>query len=79
MLADALSDYLFARTTGHIGSLMTLVGRGCQRAMRTGTEKLTQDLLDRVKTDAASETARQQLRAALTAGRLTTTAPPAHG
>ncbi|MDQ1041973.1 TniB family NTP-binding protein [Streptomyces sp. V4I2] len=32
MLADDLSDYLFARSTGHIGSLMTLVNRGCQRA-----------------------------------------------
>jgi hypothetical protein len=76
MLADALSDYLFARCTGHIGSLMTLVGRGCQRAMRTGAERLTRDLLDRVKTDAASEHARQQVQAALTAGRVTTTAAP---
>ncbi len=30
MLADDLSDYLFARSTGHIGSLMTLINRGCQ-------------------------------------------------
>ena len=28
MLADELSDYLFARTTGHIGSLMDLINRG---------------------------------------------------
>ena len=41
MLADDLSDYLFARSTGHIGSLMTLINRGCQRAVRTGTERLT--------------------------------------
>lgn len=34
MLADHLSDYLFARSTGHIGSLMTLINRGCQRAVR---------------------------------------------
>jgi hypothetical protein len=27
MLADELSDYLFARTTGHIGSLMDLINR----------------------------------------------------
>ena len=38
MLADDLSDYLFARSTGHIGSLMTLINRGCQRAVRTGAE-----------------------------------------
>ncbi|WP_241059937.1 ATP-binding protein [Streptomyces marispadix] len=36
MIADDLSDYLFARSTGHIGSLMTLINRGCQKAVRTG-------------------------------------------
>lgn len=70
MLADDLSDYLFARSTGHIGSLMTLINRGCQRAVRTGAERLDQDLLDCVKNDAASETARQELAAAFEAGRL---------
>jgi hypothetical protein len=71
MLADELSDYLFARSTGHIGSLMTLVNRGCQRAMRTGAERLDKDLLDQVKIDAASETGRRELETAVTAGRLT--------
>ncbi|UWM52346.1 TniB family NTP-binding protein [Streptomyces carpaticus] len=71
MLADDLSDYLFARSTGHIGSLMTLVNRGCQRAVRTGTERLDQELLDRVKNDEASETARLELEAALDRKRLT--------
>src|SRR5262249_38782434 len=55
MLADDLSDYLFARSTGHIGSLMTLINRGCQRAVRTGAEHLGEDLLDEVKNDAAAE------------------------
>lgn len=50
MLADDLSDYLFARSTGHIGSLMTLINRGCQRAVRTGAEVLTRELMDQVKT-----------------------------
>jgi hypothetical protein len=72
MLAGDLSDYLFARSTGHIGSLMTLLNRGCQRAVRTGTERLTAELLDTVKCDAASEAARRELEAALTSGRLTT-------
>src|SRR5260370_39153900 len=36
MLADDLAGYLFARTTGHIGSLMTLVNRGARRAIRRG-------------------------------------------
>ncbi len=72
MLADDLSDYLFARSTGHIGSLMTLINRGCQRAVRTGTEHLDEDLLDEVKNDAAAEKARRELQAALAARRITT-------
>jgi len=71
MLADDLADYLFARSTGHIGSLMTLINRGCQRAVRTGAERLERAVLDRVKNDAAAEMARRELEAALTAGRLT--------
>ncbi|MBL7519184.1 AAA family ATPase, partial [Frankia sp. CNm7] len=60
MLVD-LSDYLFERTTGHIGSFITLVSRGCLRAIRSGTEHLSQEVLDRVRIDEASEKARQQL------------------
>ncbi|UQA96246.1 ATP-binding protein [Streptomyces halobius] len=70
MIADELSDYLFARSTGHIGSLMTLINRGCQRAVRTGVERLDKKLLDQVKNDAASEQARQELQQALNSGRL---------
>jgi hypothetical protein len=72
MLADDLGDYLFARSTGHIGSLMTLINRGCQRAVRTRTEHLSQDLLDGVKNDAAAETARRELETAIDARRITT-------
>ncbi|MGW0455999.1 AAA family ATPase [Gordonia sputi] len=72
MLADELSEYLFARSTGHIGSLMTLINRGCQRAVRTGDELLTRDLLDQVKTDEASEQARRELETAFNNRRLTT-------
>ena len=61
MLADELSDYLYIRSSGHIGSLMTLINRGCQRAARTGTELLDQDLLDQVKLDVAAERARKAL------------------
>ena len=71
MVADDLSDYLFARSTGHIGSLMTLVNRGCQRAVRTGTERLDTTLLDRVKNDAAAEKGRKELEMALSRGKLT--------
>ena len=72
MLADQLSDYLYARSTGHIGSLMTLINRGCQRAIRNGTEKLDAALFDTVKIDAASEKAREELETAFASGRLTT-------
>ncbi|WBB57929.1 hypothetical protein O7599_19870 [Streptomyces sp. WMMC500] len=61
MIADELSDYLFARSTGHIGSLMTLINRGCQKAVRTGAERLDEELLNTVKNDAASERARREL------------------
>lgn len=77
MLAEQLGDYLFARSTGHIGSLMTLVNRGCQRAIRTSEERLTKELLDRVKIDAAAEKGRRELETALATGRLRSTpAPP---
>ncbi|WP_199754167.1 hypothetical protein [Amycolatopsis sp. WAC 01375] len=72
MRADDLSDYLFARSTGHIGSLMTLINRGCQRAVRTGAERLDQAVLDSVKNDAAAENGRRELEAAFQARRLTT-------
>ena len=71
MLADDLSEYLFARSTGHIGSLMTLINRGCQRAVRTGAEVLSRELMDQVRNDEASEKGRQELEAAFKAGRLT--------
>jgi hypothetical protein len=76
MLADDLSDYLFARSTGHIGSLMTLINRSCQRAVRTGAERLDQELMDRVKNDEASEAARLELQAALEKKRLTSRPRP---
>jgi hypothetical protein len=70
MVADDLAGYLFARSTGHFASLMTLIARGCRRAVRTGTEKLTRDLLDQVRNDAAAEAARRELLAAFDAGKL---------
>jgi hypothetical protein len=80
MLVD-LADYLFERTTGHIGSFITLITRGCYTAIRRGTETLTADLLDRVRIDEASEQARRQLAAAFAHGHLTATpatpSPPA--
>ncbi|MGH3678772.1 MAG: ATP-binding protein [Natronosporangium sp.] len=76
MLADDLSDYLYARSTGHFASLMTLITRGCLRAARTGTERLTTKLMDKVANDAAAEEARKELTAAITAGAFTTRPTP---
>ena len=72
MLADQLSDYLFARSSGHFASLMTLITRACRRAIHTGTERLTAELLDQVRNDEAAEQARQELAAAFERGLLTT-------
>ncbi|MGC9501221.1 AAA family ATPase [Streptomyces sp. WG7] len=62
MLADDLSEYLFIRSSGHIDSLMTLINRGCQRAIRTGTERLDEELLSRVKIDQAAHLAQDDVR-----------------
>jgi len=72
MLADVLGDYLYARSTGHFASLMTLITRGCHRAVKTGTEALTTELMDHVRNDEAAEHARQELQAAFERGLLTT-------
>jgi hypothetical protein len=72
-MLTVLADYLFERTTGHIGSYMTLITRGCVKAIRGGEEKLTAALLDTVRIDEASEQARRQLAAAFAAGRLSAT------
>jgi hypothetical protein len=72
MLADELSDYLYTRSTGHFASLMTLIARGCLRAIRSGQEQLSVALMDKVSNDAAAEQARQELAAAIKAGQFTT-------
>jgi hypothetical protein len=71
MLADDLADYFWSRSSGHFASLMTLVNRGCYRAIRTGRERLDEDMMDQVRNDAAAEAARLELKAAIDAGLLT--------
>jgi hypothetical protein len=72
MLADELSDQLFVRSTGHMGSLMALIRLACQKAMRTGTERITAELLDTCRIDSAAELGRRELEAAFRTGRKTT-------
>lgn len=64
MLVD-LSRYLFARTTGNIGSLMDLIRRGATRAIRTGREVIDRELLDDIRIDEGAETERRELEAKL--------------
>jgi hypothetical protein len=77
-MLTGLADYLFERTTGHIGSFVTLITRGCFKAIRSGEERLTAGLLDGVRIDEASEQARRQLAAAFAAGRLSTATAARH-
>jgi hypothetical protein len=74
-LSDQLADYLYARTSGHIGSLMTLINRASSRAIRTGTEALTEQLLDATPIDAAAESARDLTAAELRTARRPTRKP----
>ncbi len=64
------AGYLFGRTSGHIGSFVTPITRGCYKAICSGEDKLTTGLLDGVRIDEASEKARSQLAAAFKAARL---------
>jgi hypothetical protein len=67
-----LADYLFARCSGRIGSLSTLITRGCYRAICSGEERLTRDLLEPIRIDEAAEKKRAELMAGFATGRLTT-------
>jgi hypothetical protein len=71
MLADELPEYLFARSTGHIGSLMELIRIACARAIRTGAETLNQKLFDSFRIDSAAEKARKELATAFRTRKLT--------
>lgn len=52
------ADYLWVRSTGMIGSLFELIIRASARAIRTGEETLSRELLDDIEIDAAAEAAR---------------------
>ena len=58
-LTHQLSDYLFERSTGYMGSLMTLINRTAVRAIVTGTEAITEQLLEQTAIDVAAENERQ--------------------
>lgn len=61
-----MHDYLFIRSTGVIGSLMSLMRLGAARAVRTGREQLDEELLEKVLINDAAEAARGRTTEALT-------------
>ncbi|WP_327299848.1 TniB family NTP-binding protein [Streptomyces sp. NBC_01197] len=79
MLADDLSDQLYARCSGHIGSLMSLIRLGSLRAMRTGQERLTKDVLAQVKLDWAAQQQLAKWEAFLASGKVTSNRTRAEG
>jgi hypothetical protein len=46
LTADDMPEYLFRRTRGVVGLLRRLIEDGCARAIATGEERLTRELLD---------------------------------
>lgn len=78
-LANELADYLYVRSTGHFASLMTYITRGCRRAITTGAERLTKDLIDHIRNDEAAELARLELQAAIDHGLLSARARASSG
>lgn len=59
-----MADYLYARSSGHIGSLLCLIHRGCAAAIIDGSESLTTKLLESITIDSAAERARKELHSA---------------
>lgn len=55
-LLAAHADFLYQRTSGMIGSLAHLIRAAALRAMTSGTEKITKQLLAEIPLDTAAET-----------------------
>jgi hypothetical protein len=71
MLVD-LSDLLWARSSGRIGSLTTLISRACHRAVRTGEEYIDAELLQRIPLDVAADEECPSIRTQIEHGRTIT-------
>lgn len=61
MLTDAaMPEYLYRRTDGVVGLLERLIEDGCREAIETGTERLTEALLDTVVLSIAGDPRRDE-------------------
>jgi hypothetical protein len=58
-LTHQLAEYLFDRSTGYMGSLVTLINRAATRAIITGVEAITEEVLDDTVIDFAAEQQRE--------------------
>lgn len=61
MLTDnTMPEYLYRRTNGVVGLLERVIEDGCREAIDTGTERLTETLLDNVVLNLAGDTGRDE-------------------
>ncbi|RSM80555.1 hypothetical protein DL991_10595 [Amycolatopsis sp. WAC 01375] len=58
LTGGTMPEYLFRRTSGVVGLLERLVEEGCAEAVDTGTEVLTEDLLDGILIDLGNDPTR---------------------
>ncbi|MGK4593933.1 hypothetical protein [Amycolatopsis sp. w19] len=58
LTGGTLPEYLFRRTGGVVGLLERLIEEGCAEAIATGTETLTEDLLDEVLVELGNDPTR---------------------
>jgi DNA transposition AAA+ family ATPase len=52
---EGLGDYLYRRTTGHLGSLTRLLRLAAVAAIRSGAERIDESVLEKVQVDADAE------------------------
>jgi hypothetical protein len=63
LLTHQLSGYLLDRSTGYMGSLVTLINRSAVRAIVSGAEAITEKVLEDTAIDIAAEQAREEAAA----------------
>jgi hypothetical protein len=63
ILTHQLSGYLLDRSTGYMGSLVTLINRAAVRAIVSGAEAITEKVLEDTVIDIAAEKQRQEAAA----------------
>jgi hypothetical protein len=78
LAAGTMPEYLFRRTGGVVGLLERLIEEGCAEALDTGTEQLTEDLLDGIAIHLGNDPRRDRAAGEVPAVPATTAPPAAH-